>query len=118
VARKPVLHEQDYAVSDGAIRLSVVVGERQYGSSVVFMDDDVVANGDVDELLLGDGDKLEGSTLSIYTLVTDVRSDVDDMAVTWILVGGGHRIIATATGKPSKRFGSQMFKGVFHLVSP
>jgi hypothetical protein len=118
VARKPVLHEQDYAVSDGAVRLTVVVGERQFGSSIVVLDDDILANGDVEELVVGDGDKLAGRTLSIYTLVTDVRRDSDEMAVTWIIAGGGHRVSATATGVPAKKFGSQMFKAVFHLVSP
>jgi hypothetical protein len=118
VARKPVLHEQDYVVSDGAVRLTVVVGERQFGSSIVFLDDDVIGNGHIDELLIGDGDKLEGKTLSVYTLVTDIRRDVDDMAVTWILVGGGHRLMATAIGTPAKKFGSQMFKGVFKLAAP
>ena len=118
LARKPVLHEQDYVVSDAAIRLTVVVGERQFGSSIVFIDDDVVANGDVEDLSLGDGDKLEGKALVIYTLVTDIRRDVDDMAVTWILSGGAHRVSATATGTPAKKFGSQMFKAVFRFVSP
>jgi hypothetical protein len=101
VARKPVLHEQDYVVSDGAIRLSVAVGERQFGSSMVFLDDDMVANGDVEEVTLGDGGRLKGKTLAIYTLVTDIRRDTDAMAVTWILVGGTHRVLATATGAPA-----------------
>ena len=67
--------------------------------------------------LFGDGDKLEGRTVAIYSLVTDIRRDADDMAVTWILVGGGHRLSATATGTPAKKFGSQMFKGIFHFIS-
>ena len=116
--KKPVLHEQDYVVSDGPIRLAVVVGERQFGSSIVFVDDDVAANGDVEDLLLGEGNKLDGETLVIYTLVTDIRRDVDDMSVTWILTGGAHRVTATATGTPAKKFGSQMFKAVFRFVSP
>ena len=113
-----MLHEQDYEVSEGAVRLTVVVGERQFGSSIVFLDDDVVANGDIDSVVVGDGDKLEGRTISIYTLVTDIRRDADEMAVTWILAGGVHRLSATATGTPAKKFGSQMFKGIFHFISP
>jgi len=51
----------------------------------------------------------------IYTLVTDIRENTDDVAVTWILNGGEHKMSATETGKVSKSFASQMFKGVFHL---
>lgn len=118
MAKKPVLHEQDYVVSDGTVRLSVSVGERQFGSSMVFLEDEILGNGDIDELDVGDGDKIEGKTLAIYTLVTDVRDNTDDMAVTWVLVGGETRVVATAIGSASKKFGSQMFKGVFHLKSP
>ena len=117
MARKPVLHEQDYVVSDGPIRLTVVVGERQFGSSIVFVDNDEIGNGDIEDVQLGDGDKLEGKTLVIYTVVTDIRSDSDDMSVTWILIGGGHRLTATETGQAAKKFGSQMFKGVFRFVT-
>ena len=118
MARKPVLHEQDYTLADGQVRLSVVVGERQFGSSMLFVDDAPVANDIVEELVLGDGDSLEGSTAVIYTLVTDIRDNTDEMSVTWIIAGGSHRVIATATGAPAKKFGSQMFKGVFHFASP
>lgn len=117
MAKKPVLHEQDYIVAGGPIRLSIVVGERQFGTSMVFIDDEQVANGIVEELILGDGDALEGSTAVIYTLVTDVRDNSDEMSVTWIIAGGAHRVTATATGTATKKFGSQMFKGVFHFQS-
>jgi predicted ABC-class ATPase len=115
VPRKPVLHEQDYIVANGPVRLSVIVGERQFGSSMVFIDDDQVANGIVEELVLGDGDKLEGSKCVIYTLVTDIRDNTDEMSVTWIIAGGSHRVTATATGSPAKKFGSQMFKAIFRF---
>lgn len=118
MARKPVLHEQDYVVANGQVRLSIVVGERQFGSSMVFIDDEQVANGIVEEFILGDGMELDGSTCVIYTLVTDVRDNTDEMSVTWIIAGGSHRVMATAAGAPAKKFGSQMFKGVFHFESP
>ena len=117
MARKAVLHEQEYDVADGPVRLSVVVGERQFGSSIVFLNDDLIANGIVEDLPVGNGGKLGGKTLAVYTLVTDIRDNTDDMTVTWILTGGAHRVTGTASGKPTKKFGSQMFKGVFHLTS-
>jgi hypothetical protein len=116
VARKAVLHEENYAVGDGRLRLSVIVGEKQFGSSMVFLNDELIANGIVDELPIGNGKRLDGCTLAIYTLVTDIRDNTDEMSVTWILNGGAHRLNATETGSASKKFGSQMFKAVFHLT--
>lgn len=115
MSRKPVLHEEDYDAGDGPIRLTVVVGERQFGTSVAYLDDKAIANGDIDGIRIGDAKDLGGKTLTIYTLVTDIRDSTDEMAVTWILGGGEHRLSATETGKASKDFGSQMFKGVFRL---
>ena len=117
MARKAVLHEEEYAVADGPVRLSVLVGERQFGSSMAFLNDDILATGIIEDLPIGDGGKLGGKTLAVYTLVTDIRDNTDDMTVTWILTGGAHRITGTASGKPAKKFGSQMFKAVFHLTS-
>src|SRR4029079_13427474 len=98
MSRKPVLHEEDYPPGNGPIRLTVVVGERQIGTSVVFLDDKAIANGEIEGLRLGEGKDLEGMTLTVYTLVTDIRDNSDEMAVTWILGGGDHRMSATETG--------------------
>ena len=117
VARKAVLHEDDYVISDGLVRLSVLVGERQFGTSMVFLNDELIANGIIEDLPIGEGGKVSGKTLDVYTLVTDIRDNTDEMSVTWILTGGYQRTTGTETAKPSKKFGSQMFKGVFHLTS-
>jgi hypothetical protein len=113
--RKPVLHEDDYLTADGQVRLTVLVGERQFGTSVVFVDEKAIANGDIDGLELGEGAKLRGTDLVVYTMVTDVRNNTDDVSVTWVLTGGDHRVSATETGRVAKNFGSQVFKGVFRL---
>jgi hypothetical protein len=114
--RKAVLHEENYKIADEVIRLSVVVGERQYGTSIVFLDDEAISNGDVDELPLGEGAALEGKTVEVYTMVTDVRDNTDEMSVSWILTGGKKKLIATESSLASKKFGSQMFKGVFQFT--
>jgi hypothetical protein len=113
-----VIHEEKYVVADGTIRLSVSVGERQLGTSIAYLDDEAIANGDIEELPLGDGPKLEGRTLDVYTMVTDIRDETDKMAVTWILTGGKKKLIVTAKGAPPKALGSQMFKGTFHFTPP
>lgn len=114
---KAAVHEVDYAIAGGIVRLSVVVGERQYGTSMVFLDDEAASNGDIDELPLGSGSKLDGKTAEVYTMVTDIRENTDEMSVTWILTGGRRRLIATEIASAPKNFGSQMFKGIFHFTS-
>jgi hypothetical protein len=115
--RKAVVHEGEYKVADGTVRISVSVGERQLGTSIVYLEDEPIANGDIEELPLGKGPALEGRTAEIYTMVTDVRSDSDEMSVTWILTGGSKKLAVTRSGSPPKEFGSQMFKGVFRFTT-
>lgn len=115
--RKPISVEAEYTLADDIVRLTVMVGDRQYGSSMVFLDDELLANGDIDEIPLGRGRDLDGKTLAIYTVVTDVRDRKAEMSVAWILTGGMKRLKLEETGAAPKSFGSQMFKAVFELVA-
>jgi len=117
VPRKAVAHKQEYEVAEGPIRLTVVVGDRQYGSSMVFLDQELITNGDIDELPLGTGAELAGRTATVYTLVTDIREKKNEMSVTWILTGGRKKLIAEKTGAATKRSGSQMFKAELHFTT-
>jgi len=114
--RKAVAYEQDYTVENTPVRLTVLVGDRQYGSSMVFVDDELIANGDIDEIPLGSGGDLEGKTAVVYTVVTDIRDRKNEISVTWILKGGRKALTVEKTGSASKRFGSQMFKASFHFT--
>jgi hypothetical protein len=114
--RKPIAVRKKYAVGPGQVRLSVAVGDRQYGTSMVFLDDELLANGDIDELPLGSGEEIGGRTVTVYTVVTDVRDRKNDMSVTWILTGGDKTATIEKSGSGAKSFGSQMFKAVFELT--
>ena len=115
--RKPIAVEDEYEVADGPVTLSVLVGDRQYGSSMVFLDDELLTNGDIDEIPIGSGPDLKGRSVSVYTVVTDVRNKKTDMSVTWVLSGGEKRLTVEREATTSKGFGSQMFKAVFEFVS-
>jgi hypothetical protein len=116
VPRKPIAVEDKYPVSDGEVRLSVLVGDRQYGTSMVFVDHELVANGDIDGIPLGRGPDLTGKAVSIYTVVTDVRNKKTEMSVTWVLTGGQKQLTVEREATTSKGFGSQMFKAVFEFI--
>ena len=115
--RKPIAVEDEYPVSEGEIRLTVLVGDRQYGTSMVFLEDDLIANGDIDSVPLGRGSELAGKAVSIYTVVTDVRNKKNEMSVNWILTGGPKKLSIERDATTSKGFGSQMFKAVFDFVA-
>lgn len=115
--KKPIAVEKQYALAEGPVRLSVLVGDRQYGSSIVFLDDELLANGDIEELPIGNGSDLDGRELVVYTVVTDVRSKKHEMSVTWILTGGEKTVTVEKSASVSKSFGSQMFKAVFELAA-
>jgi hypothetical protein len=116
--RKAVAHKGKYAVAKAQVRLTVLVGDRQYGSSMVFLDGEPIANGDVDELPIGRGEDVIGKELLVYTVVTDVRDRKNDISVTWILTGGERPLTVEKEGSASKGFGSQMFRAEFKLVEP
>lgn len=115
--QKAIAYEQEYAVGKAQVRLTVVVGDRQYGSSMVFLDDDLLANGDIEGLPIGAGPDLEGRTAAVYTVVTDIRDRKSEMSVTWILTGGRKSMTVEKKGTASKSFGSQMFKAVFQFTN-
>ena len=115
--RKPIAVEKVYAVGSGTVRLTVIVGDRQYGSSMVFLGKELVANGDIDEVPLGEGSALAGRRVSVYTVVTDVRNKKNEMSVTWILTGGAEPLKVEKDATTAKGFGSQMFKAVFELTA-
>lgn len=115
--RKPIAVEEEYPVGAGQVRLSILVGDRQYGTSMVFIDEELIANGDIDSVPLGEGPALEGRSVAIYTVVTDVRDRKNEMSVTWVLTGGPKRLTVEKEATASKGFGSQMFKAVFEFVA-
>lgn len=115
--KKAVIHEADYVIASGIVRLSVVVGEKQFGTSMVFLDDKAISNGTIEGLALGNGADLEGLTAEVYTMVTDTSSATDEMVVTWTLTGGKKKLVAKEHASPPADFGSQMFKGIFHFTA-
>ena len=85
---------------------------------MVFLDDGLVSNGDIDELPIGKGSVLQGKILTIYTVVTDIRDKKNDMSVTWILTGGEKTLTVEKEGSAARSFGSQMFKAEFEMTEP
>ena len=77
-----------YTVRKAPVILRIVIGDGQFGSSVVRLDGQEIASGAIAMLLLGDGAGLRGSKATVATTVTDVQRGTNRTSVTFELSGG------------------------------
>src|SRR5437879_2658511 len=79
---------EDYAVAAGRVTLSVLVGDGQMGTSVVRLDQEQLAIGDITDLAIGRGPDIAGKQLFVKTVVTDVNDKTNHTSVRYELKGG------------------------------
>jgi hypothetical protein len=72
------------ALPNGTIRLTILVGNGQIGSSFVFFKGKLLAKGSIEGLELGASASLSGQKLHIETIVTDINPSTDNTVVTYI----------------------------------
>ena len=77
-----------YKVAGGKVFVNVAIGDGQIGDSVVFIDDDPIIMGAVNNLELGLGQELVGKILRVKTVATDAVDETNLTSVTWRLSGG------------------------------
>ena len=106
-----IIVEKDYKVGDGTIRLSLVVGEGQFGRSDVRVNTQriVRSSGSIGNLLVGKGTDLSGKTLRIRTIVHDTVAATNKMSVTYKLTGGSSDKEFTSKGEVEKDGGNLVF---------
>lgn len=80
--------ERPYAVDADPITLTTIIGEAQIGGSAVFLDNLLIAKGDIQDLSLGPGLLLRERQLFVRTIVSDVNPMTNRTAVTNQLNGG------------------------------
>ena len=90
---KNITTTTDYPVGNGAtpILLTVEIGNRQLGSSIVTHNlqiKDRGDNGQFDARSLGTADQLRGNTFRVKTVVTDEHDQSNSMSVGYRLTGG------------------------------
>jgi hypothetical protein len=105
-----------YAVSSSNVFLTVIVGDAQIGQSIVLLNGNKVASGDIDKVTLGNGPVIKGQTLIIKSVVADVNLQSLNMSVSYQLSGGvtdqsfGSRGVVDNTGD------TIIFRATFTLV--
>ena len=72
----------------GAVALSITIGDGQLGGSSLKLNGiPLDAEGDIQDLVLGDGTSLDGNELEVRTLVADVNLQSNWTSVTYALTG-------------------------------
>lgn len=85
---KSVKLETDYEVGDDPVRISILIGDGQFGTSVMWIGERIFGPGDIANVVLGDGADLTGETLVIKSIVTDINDQTNHTSVTYDLDGG------------------------------
>jgi hypothetical protein len=103
--------DKNYRVGDGPVRLSLVIGEGQFGRSDVRLNTQriVRVSGSIGNLLVGKGEDVSGKTLRIRTIVNDTVSATNRMSVTYKLTGGPSDKEFTSKGEVEKEGGNLVF---------
>jgi hypothetical protein len=85
---KSVKLETDYEVGDVSVRISILIGDGQFGTSVMWVGERIFGPGDIEDVVLGTGPDLIGETLVIKSIVTDINDQTNHTSFTYDLDGG------------------------------
>jgi hypothetical protein len=110
--------DKTYKVGTRAVFLSLIIGEGQFGSSDVFIDDERIlrTSGSFGGLRLGGGADLTGKTLLVRTIVNDTVTQTNRMTLTYKLAGGTPPGEFEAKGRVKNEGESLLFEATFALL--
>lgn len=105
-----------YAVGAGEVTLRIVVGEGQFGTSLVRLDTVDLASGTVAMVRIGAAPEIVGKQIAVSTTVTDVQRFTNRTAVQYVLSGGPEQSEFRASGEVDEEGGSIHYVARFDLV--
>ena len=88
MAVKSVNLSSTYVVATGPMKLNVVVGDAQLGSTLVELDGQRLGKGEINDLVIGNGPDLVGKELTTKSIVTDINEMTNRTSITYELSGG------------------------------
>jgi hypothetical protein len=106
----------DYEVDSKAVKLTIIFGNAQIGSSVVTLEKVEKGRGDIDGLVIGPGPRIKGKSLKTKSVVTDVNDMTNKTSVTYRLTGGKRNQEFTSSGTVDANGGSIIYRALFRLV--
>lgn len=106
-----------YAVSQGQVKLTIIIGDAQLGSSKVALGNKELARGEINDLPIGDGSVIAGKTLFIKSVVTDVNDKTNHTSITYVLRGGKEEKKYELSEDVEEEGGSMVYRAEFDLRS-
>lgn len=86
--KRIILNTNYDVVAENNVTLTIVFGDEQMGVSAVILNGQELARGDISDLLIGTGDKINNLKLKIKSVVTDINDSTDNTSITYIFKGG------------------------------
>lgn len=111
-----VKFERDYLVGDDKVFLSIGIGDKQIGTSVVSLSGELLRMGEIEDLLLGKGADLDGKQLNIKTVVTDVNDKSNKTSVTFTHKGGKEDETFTLQSEVKEEGDSLIYRTTINLI--
>lgn len=105
-----------YPVSAKKVRLSIVIGDGNLGTTVVMLEEDILGIGTITDLELGKGSTLKGKALRTKTVVTDFNDKTQDLSVTYNMEGGEHPFSFTLNATTESVGASENFYAEIQFV--
>lgn len=109
--------QTDYHIGNGDVKLSIIIGEAQIGSSLVKIEAKELARGDeVTDCSLGKGTDLLGKTVIVKTVVNDVNDKTNHTCVTYQLKGGKEDAQFYLEGTVANEGDPMLYRAEFKMI--
>lgn len=106
----------DYEVGAGDVKLTIVIGNAQIGSSIVNLGDVEKGHGDIDGLIIGSGPKIRGKSLKTKSVVKDINDQSNKTVITYRLSGGKRNQSFTSSAVLDQNGDSMVYRALFRLI--
>ncbi|MCK4667952.1 hypothetical protein KAU33_14445 [Candidatus Dependentiae bacterium] len=114
---KSINLETEYKVEDEEqVSLSIVIGDAQIGSSIVFLDDNELGRREIENLNIGLGKDIKGQKIIIKSIVKDINDMTNYTSITYILKGGIFDQTFYSKGVVDENGDSIIYRATFFII--
>ncbi len=106
----------DYEVGTDDVKLTVVIGNAQIGSSIIKLNGTEKGRGTIKNLEMGSGPNIKGRAIKTKSVVTDVNDQTNKTTITYKLSGGKRPQEFTSSGTVDQDGDSIIYRAMFKLI--